>query len=116
MYLQYDKVYIASTGSGRIEVPLTGEEINSICTPGPNDMAVKYVCDKPSLRSWMSRYSKELIREEAKEYGAWSDEELANDEDTLHRIIWILAWNEFEEEDPDSHLADEEFQQLYSNR
>ena len=77
MYLQDDKVYIAQTTCGTIEIPLTGEDINSICTSGPNDLAVEYVCSKPSLRNWMTQYSKELIREEVRDYGNWTEEELA---------------------------------------
>jgi len=33
------------------------------------------------------------IRDELREYGAWDDEELANDLDNSERIVWIAAGN-----------------------
>lgn len=33
------------------------------------------------------------IREELEEYGAWNDEELANEQDNKERIVWIAAGN-----------------------
>ena len=113
MYLQDDKVYIAQTTCGTIEIPLTGEDINSICTSGPNDLAVEYVCSKPSLRNWMTQYSKELIREEVRDYGNWTEEELANDEDNIQRLVWILSWELSDSEDPDLYLADEDYLKSY---
>lgn len=35
----------------------------------------------------------EAIRAELKEYGAWSTEELANDNANIRRLIWIAAGN-----------------------
>ena len=113
MKLPEKKVYIAQTGSGRIEIPLTGEEINSICTMGSNDAAVESVCNKPRLRCWMMRYSKELIREEIRSYSDWTEEELSSDEDNLQRLVWLLAWNVSDSDDPDSFLADEDYE--YNN-
>ena len=116
MRLQDDKVYIALSTCGTIEIPLTGEDINSICKWGTsNDEDVEYVCNNPKLRSWMNRYSKELIREEVRDYGNWTEEELANDEDNIQRLVWLLSWEIFESEDPDFYLANEEFQNSYTS-
>lgn len=116
MTLEDNKVYIAQTTCGLIEVPLTGEEINSICSSGYNDEAVEFVCEKPCLRCWMSRYSKELIREKVREYGNWTEEDLANDKDNLQHLIWLLAWDVFDCDDPDSYLATEEIRKCFSTR
>jgi len=107
MILPEKQVYLAQTGSGRIVIPLTGEEINSICTMGSNDAAVESVCNQPSLCCWMTRYSKELIREEIRSYGDWTEDELSNDENNLQRLVWLLAWDVFDADDPDLFLADE---------
>ena len=40
----------------------------------------------------------ENSRRELAEYGAWDDEELADDDQNLHRILWIAAGNIQEEE------------------
>jgi hypothetical protein len=39
----------------------------------------------------------EALREELREYGAWSDEELADHEENLRRIVWLAAGNIREE-------------------
>jgi len=55
----------------------------------------------------MTRYSKELIREEIRSYGDWTEDELSNDENNLQRLVWLLAWDVFDADDPDLFLADE---------
>ena len=116
MILPEKQIYLAQTGSGRIVIPLTGEEINSICTMGSNDAAVESVCNKPCLRCWMTRYSKELIREEIRDYSDWTEEELSSDEENLQRLVWLLAWDVSEADDPDSFLANEEIRKMDSQK
>lgn len=41
----------------------------------------------------MTRYSKELIREEIRDYSDWTEEELSSDEENLQRLVWLLAWD-----------------------
>ena len=43
----------------------------------------------------------DTIRAELEEYGAWDDEELADDEWNWKRLLWIAAGNIHDEERPD---------------
>ena len=116
MKLPEKQIYLAQTGSGRIVIPLKGADINSICTMGSNDAAVESVFNKPCLRYWMTRYSKELIREEIRDYSDWTEEELSSDEENLQRLVWLLAWDVSEADDPDSFLANEEIRKMDSQK
>lgn len=67
--------------------------IPDICTPGWNDLAVA---------AWAhhfddSQASPEVIRAELKECGAWSDDELRDDDENRHRFLWVLAWAAYEQ-------------------
>lgn len=43
----------------------------------------------------------ESIRRELREYGSWSEEELKDDEQNWHRLVWIAAGNIAEDDAPD---------------
>lgn len=89
--------YIWTTGSGRIEIPLTQDQIDSVCHPGPNDLAVAAL-PKPNL-------DPELLRSELREYGTWDDDELRFHESNVERILWIACWDVFER--PEDYIEEE---------
>ena len=105
-----DYVYIAQTGSGEIEIPLTGEQIKSICTMGDNDIAIAAVADNNKCQDWMNKYSDEQIQNALMEYGNWSEEELTDRQANIHRLVWTLAWDVFDSENPNEYLAVDELQ------
>jgi hypothetical protein len=82
------KTYIWFDGSGRIEIPFTQEQIDSICHSGSNDAAVASE-SKPAI-------DPALLKSVLSEYGAWDDIELSNHADNLERVFWIAAWDCFE--------------------
>ncbi len=98
-------VYIGQTTCGRIEIPLKGSEIKSICTTGDNDMAVETVANSPFICNWLERYSDEMIQNVLAEYGSWSEEELTQRQSNIHRLVWLLAWDIFDSENPQEYLA-----------
>lgn len=98
-------LYIGQTTCGRIEIPLKGSEVKSICTSGDNDIAVETVANSPFIRNWLERYSDDMIQYVLAEYGSWSEEELTQRESNIHRLIWLLAWDIFDSENPQEYLA-----------
>ena len=76
-------VYIPSDESGKIVIPMTGWDIRQICAGGYY-AAVDYARGK-NMRKWLSKYSDELIFNEAKQCADCYDEELSNED----RINWL---------------------------
>ena len=98
-------LYIGQTTCGEIEIPLKGRDIKAICTTGDNDLAVEAVADSPYVRMWMERYDDETIQHALAEYGCWTESELTKRLSNIHRLVWLLAWDVFDSEDPNEYLA-----------
>ena len=98
-------LYIGQTTCGEIEIPLKGRDIKAICTTGENDLAVEAVSDSPYVRMWMERYGDETIQHALAEYGCWTESELTKRLSNIHRLVWLLAWDVFDSEDPNEYLA-----------
>lgn len=101
--LQPDALYWASFN--RFELRLSGECVEACSHSGPCDADVAAWVDR--VREQVARDgfanapTAEKIRAELKEYGAWSDEELADDEQNWHRLVWIAAGNISDSDEPD---------------
>lgn len=67
--------------------------------PGPADEAVAWLLDQPYIKQQLDQIGPRKIREELKEYGAWDDDELTDDDENRARIVWIAAGNIREEEE-----------------
>ena len=98
-------LYIGQTTYGEIEIPLRGRDIKAICTTGENDLAVEAVADSPRIRMWMERYGDETIQRVLTECGCWTEEELSQRRANIHRLVWLLAWDVFDSENPNEYLA-----------
>lgn len=48
-----------------------------------------------------NRPTPDKIRKELDEYGAWDEKELADDAENWERLVWLAAWNIYEDETPD---------------
>ena len=105
-----DYVYIGQTSSGSIELPLTGKQIKSICTTGDNDVAVDAVVNDVKVQEWLGKYSDGQIKCALEEYGNWSDKELTDLKSNKSRLVWMMAWDIFDSEDPNENLAIDEMQ------
>lgn len=86
------------------------EQIKSICTTGDNDIAVDEVSNDAKVREWIGRYSDKVIKDALAENGAWNEEELSDRNINIKRIIWTLAWDLFDSENPNECLAIDELQ------
>lgn len=79
------------TQFNRFEIEMTEEQARNASHPGPCDDDVKALSELPEIVSQMQAIDHESIRKELAEYGAWDDEELADDEQNIQRILWIAA-------------------------
>lgn len=76
---------------GSIELP---EDVVNACNhSGPCDEDVDRAMELPEIKAELSEIDPEQLRKELSEYGAWDDQELANHQDNLKRILWIAAGN-----------------------
>ena len=107
----YDRlIYILQSGDGTIEIPITGKLIKEICTSGSNDGAVEKACKHWRVKEKLAQYTDEELAEELSEYGAWDEDELKSRKDNEARIVWALAWDVFDSENPNEYLAIDELQ------
>ena len=89
----------------RFELRISGEAVCAIAQPGPTYPAVAEYA--PRVRAQMeadnfhNRPTPENIRDELAEYGAWSAEELADDDANWLRLVWCAACNIAEDDAPD---------------
>ena len=75
------------------ELKMTRVQAESASHPGPCDHDVDELLDVPAIRRQLDKIGPDAIRDELSEYGAWDDDELANDADNRARIVWIAAGN-----------------------
>lgn len=81
----------------RFEIELTKAQVTSVCTSGSNDAAVEILINVPKVRRQLNKIDPDAIRAELREYGAWDDDELADDDENRRRIIWLAAWNIYDD-------------------
>lgn len=79
------------TGSGRIELNITKKQAGIGSHPGDCESDVNYLRQLPSIRRQLEKLSPELVAEELKEYGAWDNEELADHNQNLTRLLWVAC-------------------------
>lgn len=70
----------------RFTIEMTEEQAVSCSHPGPCDEDVKDTLPELNLQ-----LDSGLVRAELKEYGAWNETELQDDNENLLRIVWIAA-------------------------
>lgn len=89
----------------RFELRLNGAAVADCSHSGQCDSDVAY--HAPKVREQMeadnfpNKPTPEKIREELKEYGAWDESQLSDDDANWTRIVWIAACNIAEDESPD---------------
>ena len=103
-------IYILQSGSGTIEIPITGKLIKEICTIGSNDASVEKACKHWRVKEKLAKYTDEELAEELSKYGTLDEDELKNRKDNEARIVWSLAWDVFDSENPNEYLAINELQ------
>jgi hypothetical protein len=101
--IQPDKLYWASRNSFEFRIP--GAAVIDIARPGPADDAVAFWIDQVREQvekdSFPNGPDAEAIRRDLAEYGAWDAEELADDGQNWHRLLWIAAGDIADSDEPD---------------
>ena len=80
-----------STSSGRIELNVTKAQAATCSHPGPCDADVKALRQVPAIRRQLAKVGDGILRQELREYGAWDDEQLADHDANLDRLLWIAC-------------------------
>lgn len=81
----------------RFEIQMTKAQAMSASHPGPCDLDVAALVKQPKIARQLDKISRDAIREELREYGAWDATELADDAANRARLVWIAAGNIREE-------------------
>ena len=101
--IQPEKLYWASFN--RFELRLPGQCVLDCSHSGPCDADVNRWVDRVRAQVAADNFAlspnAENISAELAEYGAWDEEQLADDEQNWHRLVWIAANNIAEETEPD---------------
>ena len=80
-----------TSSSGRIEFQMTKAQAQSATHPGRCDDDVMALSEQPNMRRQLAKIEKGELARELKEYGAWSEIELADHTQNLQRIVWLAA-------------------------
>jgi hypothetical protein len=75
------------------DLKLQQADLDSTPTQGPADEAIDALVQEPHIVEQLDAYDVEDIRKELEEYGAWDEEELADDEQNRKRLLWVLVGN-----------------------
>lgn len=96
-----NKLYWASAGSSSvIDLALKGCDILDIAQSGDNGPACERVKSEKYVRHQLDKISDEEIRSVLEESGAdWSEEDLQDRNENETRLLWIAAWNAFDDEE-----------------
>jgi hypothetical protein len=82
----------------RFTIDLTLEQAMKGSHQGSCDLDVAELIKESTIHRQLDAISAEKIREELQEYGAWDDEELADEARNRERIVWLAAGNIRDEE------------------
>jgi folate-binding Fe-S cluster repair protein YgfZ len=88
---------MATAYFNRFTIGMTKAQALSASHSGRCDEDVAALTRNPRIASQLRHISAKDIRAELKEYGAWSNIDLEDDEENKHRIVWIAACNIREE-------------------
>lgn len=76
----------------RFVIELEDDDALSGSHPGPCDDDIKALLELPYIKAQFDDILKpDDIRDELKDYGAWDEDELANDDDNQKRILWCAC-------------------------
>jgi hypothetical protein len=82
----------------RFTIEMTLAQAEEATVPGVDaGPAVRELSEEPRIARQLKRLKADDVRAELAEYGAWSEEELADDAENLQRLLWIAAGNVKEE-------------------
>lgn len=77
----------------RFELKLTKKQALQGSHQGECHQDVKDLSDVPAIRRQLDKIPADDIRAELKEYGAWDETELSDNDENRIRILWIACGN-----------------------
>lgn len=81
-----------TTGSGRIELNIPKRLISVGSHSGSCDADIAWIRKhEKRIENQLQRIDPEVLKKELKEYGAWDDDELADHDANLYRILWLAC-------------------------
>jgi hypothetical protein len=86
-----------TSSSGRIELKMTLEQARSASHQGQCDNDVRELSKVPAIARQLAKIDPAILATELREYGAWDDQELADHDQNLQRLVWIAAGDIVEE-------------------
>ncbi len=87
--------YISS--SGRIEIEMSCDEARSASHQGRCDDDVLALSEMPAIAAQLAALDPADVRRELDGYGCWDDQELADHQQNLQRVLWLAAGDVAEE-------------------
>lgn len=78
-------------GNYGFEIELTEEEANIGSHIGQCDEDIEYLLNTDHIREQLNNIPADIIANELREYGAWDEEELKNEDKNKARILWIAC-------------------------
>lgn len=80
-----------STSSGRIELQIELDHAHTGSHSGACDEDIAYLLTLDYIKKQLDNITPALLVDELREYGAWSQNELADHEQNKARILWIAC-------------------------
>lgn len=74
-----------------LEIAMTMEDALWASHQGQCDEAVAALTNKPSIAAQLDAIGADPIRDALAEYGAWDEEQLADDQTNRERAVWSAA-------------------------
>ena len=81
----------------RFELQLTKDQARTGSHRGQCDKDVTYLRTLPAIKRQLDKLAPALVADELREYGAWDNEELADHNANLSRVVWLACGNIVEE-------------------
>jgi hypothetical protein len=78
-------------GTRGLEIAMTMDEAKSASHQGQCDEDVAWLLKQPHISAQFDKIDPDDIRAALAEYGAWDDEQLADDEANRNRALWSAA-------------------------
>lgn len=80
-----------SSSCGRIELSISKAQAATASHQGQCDADVLWLSNIPGIRKQLNKLTPEQVSEVLREYGAWDDEERADHEQNLQRLVWLAC-------------------------
>ena len=86
-----DKLLWWSSSRGKIELQMTLEQAESVSHPGDCEADTRALLKDPAIAAQFATFAHADIAAELKETGAWDVEELADEEMSRVRLLWLAG-------------------------